>query len=128
MQDRRLPAGNSDDQPIGGKLATWRRQAGTLRSRKGWRVQHLAQARLRAIESGLPLMRAANTGVSAVIDARGGLRATLSLNREGRIDALLPGALPPTPYSRWGDWPVLALTLLVLGLAARSRRLTATDG
>lgn len=90
--------------------------------------QHLAQARLRAIESGLPLMRAANTGVSAVIDARGGLRATLSLNREGRIDALLPGALPPTPYSRWGDWPVLALTLLVLGLAARSRRLTATDG
>ncbi len=83
--------------------------------------QHLAQARLRALESGLPLMRAANTGVSAVIDARGELRATLGLNLTGRIDARLPGALPPTPWSRWGDWPALALALLGLGLAARRR-------
>lgn len=83
--------------------------------------QHLAQARLRAIESGLPLMRAANTGISAVIDARGGLRAELGLNQIGRIDARLPGALPPTPWSRWGDWPALALALLGLGLAARRR-------
>lgn len=83
--------------------------------------QHLAQARLRAIESGLPLMRAANTGVSAVIDARGGLRATLGLNRAGRIDATLPGALPPTPWARWGDWPALALVLTALALSARRR-------
>ena len=83
--------------------------------------QHLAQARLRALESGLPLMRAANTGVSAVIDARGELRATLGLNLTGRIDARLPGALPRTPWSRWGDWPALALALLGLGLAARRR-------
>lgn len=83
--------------------------------------QHLAQARLRAIESGLPLMRAANTGVSAVIDARGGLRATLGLNRAGRIDAALPGALPPTPWTRWGDGPALALVLAALVLAARRR-------
>ncbi|WP_262494976.1 apolipoprotein N-acyltransferase [Paracoccus thiocyanatus] len=83
--------------------------------------QHLAQARLRAIESGLPLMRAANTGVSAVIDARGGLRATLGLNRAGRIDAALPGALPPTPWSRLGDWPALALALAALLLVAARR-------
>ncbi|KGJ04935.1 apolipoprotein acyltransferase [Paracoccus halophilus] len=86
--------------------------------------QHLAQARLRAIESGLPLMRAANTGVSAVIGARGELHATLELNRTGRIDARLPGALPPTLWSRWGDWPVLLLTLAALGLLWRYRRLT----
>jgi apolipoprotein N-acyltransferase len=83
--------------------------------------QHLAQARLRAIESGLPLMRAANTGVSAVIDARGGLRATLNLNRAGRIDAALPGALPPTLWSRWGDWPALVLVMAALALAIRKR-------
>ena len=67
------------------------------------------------------LMRAANTGVSAVIDARGELRATLGLNLTGRIDARLPGALPPTSWSRWGDWPALALAALGLILAARRR-------
>ena len=87
--------------------------------------QHLAQARLRAIESGLPLMRAANTGVSAVIDARGQVRAELGLNRAGRIDAALPGALPPTPWARLGDWPaVLAAAAAVL--VAMRRRLTTT--
>ena len=91
--------------------------------------QHLAQARLRAIESGLPLLRAANTGVSAVIDARGGLRATLGLDRAGRIDARLPAALPPTPWSRWGDGPAVAAAALAVAaaaLAARRRRLTST--
>ncbi|RCW84128.1 apolipoprotein N-acyltransferase [Paracoccus lutimaris] len=90
--------------------------------------QHLAQARLRAIESGLPLMRAANTGISAVIDARGQLRATLGLDLAGRIDAVLPAALPPTPWSRWGDWPVLALIGLGLFLARQRRRLTPGAG
>ena len=56
-----------------------------------------------------------------VIDARGQLRATLGLNLAGRIDARLPGALPPTPWSRWGDWPALALAALGLILAARRR-------
>ncbi len=86
--------------------------------------QHLAQARLRAIESGLPLMRAANTGVSAVIDARGQLRATLGLDLAGRIDAALPAPLPATPWARWGDWPALALACLGLALALQRRRLT----
>lgn len=67
--------------------------------------QHFAQARLRAIELGLPLARAANTGVSAMIDARGRVTAELGLDQMGALDAALPGALPPTLYARWGDTP-----------------------
>ena len=77
--------------------------------------QHLDQARLRAIEQGLPLLRAANTGVSAVIDARGRVVAEIPLGRAAFVDAVLPPALPPTPYARFGDWPVL---LVLLGLGA----------
>lgn len=84
--------------------------------------QHLAQARLRAIQSGLPLLRAANTGVSAVIDARGDVRATLALNREGVLDAPLPEALPPTLWWRWGDLPMLALMALAVAALAIARR------
>ncbi|MDP5306740.1 apolipoprotein N-acyltransferase [Paracoccus spongiarum] len=84
--------------------------------------QHLAQARLRAIETGLPLIRAANTGVSAVVDARGTLRDTLPLGAMGRIDAALPGALPPTPWLRLGPAPVIALAVLALLAAALQRR------
>lgn len=84
--------------------------------------QHLAQARLRAVEQGLPVLRAANTGVSAVIDARGGVTAQLGLGQAGFLDAPLPRALAPTPYARFGDWPIW---LIVLGglalLAARGR-------
>ncbi|MDB6176524.1 apolipoprotein N-acyltransferase [Paracoccus sp. Z330] len=79
--------------------------------------QHLAQARLRAIESGLPLVRAANTGVSAVIDARGQLRETLPLGVTGKIDATLPAPLQPTMWLRWGAWPVVMIALLTLVLA-----------
>ena len=84
--------------------------------------QHLAQARLRAVQSGLPLVRVANTGVSAVIDARGGLRETLGLGEMGVIDAPLPGALPETPWMRWGDLPMLALMLAALAASAIRRR------
>ncbi len=80
--------------------------------------QHLAQARLRAIEQGLPLIRAANTGVSAAIDARGRVLAALPLNEEGHLDIALPGALPPPPYARTGDLPMLMLlAALLAGLA-----------
>ncbi|MGH1331317.1 MAG: apolipoprotein N-acyltransferase [Paracoccaceae bacterium] len=87
--------------------------------------QHLAQARMRAIEQGLPMVRAANTGISAVIDARGRILARLPLNEAGKLDAPLPGALPSTPYARTGDWPIAALiALLSLGLILRARRET----
>ncbi|WP_323765598.1 apolipoprotein N-acyltransferase [Marinovum sp.] len=77
--------------------------------------QHLAQARMRAIESGLPMVRAANTGVSAVIDAKGRITEALPLNQAGYLDARLPPALPPTIYARTGDWP---LTVLLIALCA----------
>jgi apolipoprotein N-acyltransferase len=80
--------------------------------------QHLAQARVRAIEQGLPLARAANTGVSAMIDARGRIVAELGLGAAGHIDAELPAALPPTHYARFGDLPALLLVLASLGLTA----------
>lgn len=83
--------------------------------------QHFAQARLRAVQSGLPMMRVANTGISAVIDARGGVRDTLPLGAVGFIDAPLPGALPETPWTRWGELPALAFTLLVLAAGRRHR-------
>lgn len=86
--------------------------------------QHLAQARLRAVEQGLPMARVANTGVSAMIDARGTLREEIGMDRAGFIDADLPGALPPTPYARIGDWPwYLGLTLIIaLAGAGRLRK------
>lgn len=88
--------------------------------------QHLQQARLRAVEEGLPVVRAANTGVSAVIDPAGRLVASLALGAEGVLDARLPAPLEPTVYSRTGDIP--AALLVAAGLAivvrrrARSRR------
>lgn len=79
--------------------------------------QHLQQARVRAIEQGLPLVRAANTGISVVTDPVGRITARLGLGVEGVLDATLPTALPATAYSRLGDTPValcLALALLVV--------------
>ncbi len=84
--------------------------------------QHLASARLRAIEEGLPLVRSANTGISAVIDAYGHVRARLGLEQTGIIDEALPAALSPTPYARWGDWLVFALAMISIFLALAPRR------
>jgi len=88
--------------------------------------QHLAQARLRAIEQGLPLVRVANTGVSALIDGRGRMLGQIGLDRAGALDLALPPALAATPYMRFGDWPVL--TLLAVALLALSVRRRAYSG
>ncbi len=81
--------------------------------------QHFAQARMRAIEQGLPLARAANTGISGMIDPYGRIVAALPLLTAGHVDAVLPGPLAaPPPYARWGDGPWLAL-VVVAGLLAR---------
>lgn len=73
--------------------------------------QHLASARMRAVEEGLPVVRAANTGISAIIDANGGLVARLGTGETGVINAPLPSARPPPLYARFGDWTLLALIL-----------------
>jgi apolipoprotein N-acyltransferase len=83
--------------------------------------QHAAQARLRAIESGLPLVRVANTGVTEVIDARGRVLASLPFGTVGHLDAALPGALPPTPYWRWGEVPLLVWLAGCAALVLRRR-------
>lgn len=84
--------------------------------------QHLAQAQMRAIELGLPMVRAANTGVSAMIDPWGQIIDSLPLGQAGYIDAPLPAPLRRTLYARSGDWPVLWLLVLGLTLPIVQRR------
>jgi len=78
--------------------------------------QHLAQARVRAVEQGLPLARAANTGISAMIDPHGRVIASLGLGETGYIDVPLPGKLSITGYARLGDTPALIVSIVLLGL------------
>jgi apolipoprotein N-acyltransferase len=75
--------------------------------------QHLLTARVRAIEEGLPIARAANTGISAVIDPLGRIKAQLKLNETGLLDSRLPTALAATLYARFGD--LVFLLLLIIG-------------
>ena len=81
--------------------------------------QHLDMARLRSIEAGLPMARSANTGISAIIDAKGRILERLSLYQAGRIEGPLPPPLPQTLYDRAGDWLFLALVIAFLAPAAR---------
>ena len=85
--------------------------------------QHFAQARLRAIEQGLPLVRVANTGITAVVDAKGRVVQELDFGVAAYLDVpAIPGALPPTLYARSGEIPVLLLlAALALGLIATRR-------
>ena len=84
--------------------------------------QHFAISRFRAVEQGLPLIRAANTGISAFVDPYGRVISSLGLGRSGFIDGDLPRPLPPTLYVQWGEWPLwlLVSTLLLLALWRRA--------
>ena len=88
--------------------------------------QHLAIARVRAVEEGMPLVRAANNGVSAVIDGYGRVLARLDLDAIGVLDAPLPSALAPTSYQRMRDglfWGLVLALLAIAGISSRFDRL-----
>jgi apolipoprotein N-acyltransferase len=91
--------------------------------------QHFAQARLRAVEEGLPLVRAANTGISAVIDPYGRILASLPLGAEGVLDSSLPLAALPSIHRVLGSFFPFAMVTGCLGvaLAARRRRIASAN-
>jgi apolipoprotein N-acyltransferase len=84
--------------------------------------QHFQQARMRAIEQGLPLVRAGNTGISAVIDPLGRVINRLPLGAEGVLDSPLPKPMQPTPFARMGDFPTGLALAVALAFALRNRR------
>ncbi len=83
--------------------------------------QHLAQARFRAIERGVPIARAANTGISAMIDAHGTVIESLALERSGTLLIRLPGHLEPTLYHQFEEVSFLILLLIALTLGITTR-------
>lgn len=86
--------------------------------------QHFAAARLRAIEEGLPVVRVANTGISAVIDPYGRPLSRIALGQRGVIDSRLPEALPPTVFVLAGHGPILGFAFVLAGLCVGLSRKT----
>ena len=84
--------------------------------------QHLAQARLRALEEGLPVVRATPTGISAIVDARGRLLHSIPHHDMGVIDARLPPPADATLFSRLGNWASMGFALLLVVVALTVRR------
>lgn len=87
--------------------------------------QHLAAARMRAVEEGLPLMRAANTGISAAFDAHGHELARLGMQETGTLTVGLAPPLPETLFARFGLWLPAIAGLVALGLGLMARRSSA---
>lgn len=84
--------------------------------------QHLAAGRMRAVEEGLPLVRSANSGISAIIDPLGREIARLGINQRGVLDGPLPQPVDATPYARLGNKIPLLLAVMLIGLARLARR------
>ena len=88
--------------------------------------QHAHQAQVRAVEEGLPVVRAANNGISMVVDAYGRIRESLALGQRGVVDANLPVAGPPTLFSRYGNMPILLFVclifLILVGMSLRNTK------
>jgi apolipoprotein N-acyltransferase len=84
--------------------------------------QHLQIAQLRALETGRTMLRATNTGMTAIIDHRGNIAAALAPYTQGTLSGTAQGRGGATPYVRWGNAPAVVLALLVCGLAALRRR------
>lgn len=103
----------------------------TTGSNDGWfgvagPPQHFAQARMRAVEEGLPVLRSTTSGISGVIDAHGVVRQSLATGEAGRIDTMIPRALPPTLFARLGNmlglcWAALFLLLAVVAMRRQPR-------
>ncbi len=85
--------------------------------------QHLDHARFRAIEQGVPMIRAANTGISAMIDAAGRVKATLALGTAGHLDVAMPAVMAATPYAAIGDMGFLALLVAIMTIHIICRRM-----
>jgi apolipoprotein N-acyltransferase len=78
--------------------------------------QHLAQARMRAIEEGLPVLRSTTTGISAVIDANGIVRGAIGPGKAAKLEGMVPAAHPPTLFARLGHVLTLGWAVFLLGL------------
>jgi apolipoprotein N-acyltransferase len=86
--------------------------------------QHFAQGRLRALEEGIPIIRATPTGISAIVDGHGRIVASLPQHEAGVIDGRLPLPLPPTLFARFGNLLSFAFALLLIAAAIAVRRKT----
>src|SRR5262249_3878977 len=84
--------------------------------------QHFHQSRVRSVEEGAPLVRAANNGISGVVDPFGRFLQYLGLNVRGQLDSALPKAISPPLYARLGDWMLAAILALYAGLAIALRK------
>ena len=82
----------------------------------------LAQARLRAVEEGLPVLRSTTTGISAVIAPDGTIRQRVARLTAGRLDGVVPYAAPPTPFARFGNALPLALAALIFAISLVAMR------
>jgi apolipoprotein N-acyltransferase len=111
-----FPAFVADDHPRPAWIVNVSNDAWFGQTSGPW--QHLNLASYRAIEEGLPMIRATPTGVSAVVDARGRPLARIGLGQKGVIDANLPGAVAPPPYRSLRDGPFWLLMLLGIAAAA----------